>query len=53
MAAGDNPGESNNDSLSLMPQELEKNMTRQELADLFAYLGGGSTPIHPTTAASK
>ncbi len=26
--------------LSLMPQELEKNMTRQELADLLAYLKG-------------
>jgi putative heme-binding domain-containing protein len=26
--------------LSLMPQELEKNMTRQEMADLIAYLKG-------------
>jgi len=26
--------------LSLMPQELEKNMTRQEMADLLAYLKG-------------
>ena len=26
--------------LSLMPQELEKNMTRQDMADLVAYLKG-------------
>jgi putative heme-binding domain-containing protein len=26
--------------LSLMPQELEKNMSRQDLADLLAYLKG-------------
>jgi hypothetical protein len=26
--------------LSLMPQELERGMTRQELADLLAYLKG-------------
>ena len=26
--------------LSLMPQELEKNMSRQEMADLLAYLKG-------------
>ncbi len=29
-------------NLSLMPQELEKSMTRQELADLLAYLKGES-----------
>ena len=27
-------------ALSLMPQELEKNMSRQEMADLIAYLKG-------------
>jgi putative heme-binding domain-containing protein len=30
------------DDLSLMPQELEKSMTLQELADLLAWLKGGN-----------
>jgi hypothetical protein len=53
MAAGDNLGESNNNFLSFMPKELKKNMTPQEHADLIAYLSGGSTTTHPTTAVSK
>jgi putative heme-binding domain-containing protein len=32
-------------NLSLMPQELEKNMSRQDLADLVAYLKGEGPPM--------
>ena len=31
--------------LSLMPQELEKSMTQQEMADLLAYLKGEARTI--------
>ncbi len=33
--------------LSLMPQELEKTMTRQEMADLLAFLKGERSDINP------
>lgn len=40
------------DSLSLMPQELEKNMTRQELADLIALLRNPEAGVPTKNATS-
>ncbi len=33
---------------SLMPEGLEKDLSRQDLADLIAYLAGGGPPRSPS-----